>query len=140
MANYQVLSEDAIRYICGLIRDMSSISDAIDDINIRSDGTFSSVKIDKMIKQCLKDGKNYADEVCAALIKLTCKKTTIQPTLENSETNVIYLYSDSGKAPFEQWLKSTPLNDVDHYMFAIYISSFKGANYLPADCINKNCL
>ncbi len=42
-------------------------------------------------------------------------------------------------ATFEQWLKTTPVEDVDHYFFAIYVSSFKGANYLPADCINKDC-
>lgn len=42
-------------------------------------------------------------------------------------------------ATYEAWLKSTPFSDIDHYMFAVYISSFKGANYLPADCQEKNC-
>ena len=47
----------------------------------------------------------------------------------------------ASKKPFtyEAWLRSTPFADVDHYMFAVYISSFKGANYLPADCQEKNC-
>ena len=40
---------------------------------------------------------------------------------------------------YEAWLKATPFSDLDHYMFAVYISSFKGANYLPADCQEKNC-
>ena len=42
-------------------------------------------------------------------------------------------------ATFEQWLKSVPFEDIDHYFFAIYIASFKGANFLPEDCINKGC-
>lgn len=42
-------------------------------------------------------------------------------------------------ATYEAWLKSTPFSDIDHYMFTVYISSFKGANYLPADCQEKNC-
>lgn len=42
-------------------------------------------------------------------------------------------------ANFETWLKTTPYEDVDHYFFSIYISSFKGSNYLPEDCPNKDC-
>lgn len=40
---------------------------------------------------------------------------------------------------YEAWLKSTPFADLDHYFFAIYISSFKGSNYLPLDCKEKGC-
>ena len=126
MANqYTTMSEQAIKYLCGLIREVVSVSDSIDDIHLRTDGTFSSVKIDNLIKQCLADGKDYADEVCAALVKLTCKKTTTLPTLDNSEINVIYLYSADGNAPFEQYLRisetelidmgSTTINLTDYY-------------------------
>ena len=48
MSKYTTLSEEAISYICGLLRNMASVSDGVDDINIRSDGTFSSVKIDEL--------------------------------------------------------------------------------------------
>lgn len=42
-------------------------------------------------------------------------------------------------ATYEAWLKSTPYSDIDHYFFAVYIASFKDANYLPLDCRNKGC-
>lgn len=58
----------------------------------------------------------------------------------NRRYHLIYDHIASPKpATFEQWLKSTPLEDVDHYFFAIYIASFKGANYLPMDCPNPEC-
>lgn len=42
-------------------------------------------------------------------------------------------------ATYEAWAKSTPYSDADHYMFAVYIASFKGANFLPADCEDTKC-
>lgn len=58
----------------------------------------------------------------------------------NRRFNMIYSHIMSPKpAAFETWLKTTPFDDVDSYFFAIYIASFKGANYLPADCINPQC-
>ena len=58
----------------------------------------------------------------------------------NRRYHMIYDHITSPKpATFEQWLKTTPYEDVDNYFFCIYIASFKGANYLPADCINPNC-
>ena len=51
---------------------------------------------------------------------------------------MIYDHIDSPKpASFEAWLKSTPFSDEDNYFFAIYIASFKGANYLPRDCSDQ---
>ena len=48
---------------------------------------------------------------------------------------LIYDHIDSPKpASFETWLKTTPFSDEDNYFFAIYIASFKGANYIPRDC------
>lgn len=42
-------------------------------------------------------------------------------------------------ATYEAWLKSTPYSDIDHYFFAVYIASFKGANFIPLDCKEKGC-
>lgn len=51
---------------------------------------------------------------------------------------LIYDHIDSPKpASFETWLKTTPFSDEDNYFFAIYIASFKGANYLPRDCSDQ---
>lgn len=52
---------------------------------------------------------------------------------------IIYDHIDSPKpASFETWLKTTPFSDEDNLFFAIYIASFKGANYLPRDCSDQN--
>lgn len=52
---------------------------------------------------------------------------------------LIYDHIDSPKpASFETWLKTTPFSDEDNYFFAIYIASFKGANYIPRDCSDQN--
>lgn len=58
----------------------------------------------------------------------------------NRRFHMIYDHIVSPKpATFEQWMKTTPYEDVDHYFFAVYIASFKGANYLPEDCVNEKC-
>lgn len=58
----------------------------------------------------------------------------------NRRFKMIYDHIMSPKpAAFDTWLKTTPFDDIDSYFFAIYIASFKGANYLPADCINPAC-
>lgn len=49
--------------------------------------------------------------------------------------NMIYDHLEGSKpANFTTWLKITPISDIDNYFFAIYISSFMGANYIPVDC------
>lgn len=53
---------------------------------------------------------------------------------------MIYDHIVSNKAgSFEAWTKVTPFADVDHYFFAVYIASFKGSNYMPITCRNKEC-
>ena len=52
---------------------------------------------------------------------------------------MIYDHIASAKpASYETWLKSTPFSDIDHYFFAVYIASFKGANFLPMDCTDQD--
>lgn len=53
---------------------------------------------------------------------------------------MIYDHVETPKpSTFESWLKSTPYVDLDNYFFAIYISSFAGANFIPMDCSNNKC-
>ena len=40
---------------------------------------------------------------------------------------------------FEAWCKSTYAEDLDDYFFAFFIANYKGSNYLPYDCPNKDC-
>lgn len=59
--------------------------------------------------------------------------------MQNRKFHSIYDHLVSKKpSTYEAWVKSTPYSDVDHYFFASYIASFKGANFLPADCDGKN--
>ena len=103
--NYQILSEDAIKYLCGLIRDLASVSEGIDNINLADDKTFSNIYIKNLIDKCLEDANAEAEKLVGALTHLTCEETAIQPTLDNSEINVIYLYSANGNPPYQQFLK-----------------------------------
>lgn len=99
------LSDEALQFLVGLIRNLAKVSDGIDDINLRTDGVYSSVHVKKLIDKCLEDANTHAEAIISNLNKLSSKKTTVQPTLDNSEFNVIYLYSANGNAPFEQFLK-----------------------------------
>ena len=104
--NGTTLTPEALSYLVGLIRDISGLdTKLIDDINLKTNGSWSSVHTKNMIDQSLTDSKEYVDKLIGALNKLSSKKTTVQPTLNNSEFNVIYLYSSSGSAPFDQYLK-----------------------------------
>ena len=52
MANheYKILSEDAIKYLCGLIRDVSTLpSSLIDDINVQTVTSYSSFKLEQLL-------------------------------------------------------------------------------------------
>ena len=63
------------------------------------------------------------------------------PSSLTKRYRLIYDHIDSPKpASFETWIKTTPFSDEDNLFFAIYIASFKGANYLPRDCSDQtNC-
>ena len=53
---------------------------------------------------------------------------------------MIYDHIVSAKpATFEAWTKVTPLADSDHYFFGAYIASFKGSNFMPMTCRNREC-
>jgi hypothetical protein len=53
---------------------------------------------------------------------------------------MIYDHIVSNKAgSFEAWTKVTPFADADHYFFAAYIASFKGSNFMPMTCRNREC-
>ena len=48
--NGWVLTNEGIEYLCGLIRDINGLdTNLIDDINIKSNGTFSSVRINTLL-------------------------------------------------------------------------------------------
>ena len=102
MANYEVLSHAAIVYLTGLIRDLASVSEGVDDLHLASNSTFSSVKIDTLIKQCLQDSNEYTDRLVANLSRLELKIATSES--EITQPNIMYLYKPSGATSYEQYV------------------------------------
>ena len=105
--NGYLFDKDGIEYLCGLIRDMNSISDGISDINIASNSTFSSLKIDNLIKQAVEDNNEYTDRVVSALTHLVAEKIDFEPTLDNTadKKNTLLLYSVNSDTTFNQYLR-----------------------------------
>lgn len=139
MANheYKILSEDAIKYLCGLIRDLASVSEGIDNINLADDKTFSNIYIKNLIDKCLEDANAEAEKLVGALTHLTCKETAIQPTLDNSEINVIYLYSADGNSPYQQFLKISEDKLVDLGSTSISLEDYIKAADIAKDYATK---
>ena len=122
MANYEVLSHAAIVYLTGLIRDLASVSEGVDDLHLASNSTFSSVKIDTLIRQCLQDSNDYTDRLVANLSRLELKLVTSES--EITQPNIMYLYKPSGSTSYEQYvviegtkvlLGTTDINMGDYY-------------------------
>ena len=135
--NYQILSEDAIKYLCGLIRDLASVSEGIDNINLADDKTFSNIYIKNLIDKCLEDANAEAEKLVGALTHLTCEETAIQPTLDNSEINVIYLYSADGNPPYQQFLKISEDKLVDLGSTSISLEDYIKAADVAKDYATK---
>ena len=135
--NYQILSEDAIKYLCGLIRDLASVSEGIDNINLADDKTFSNIYIKNLIDKCLEDANAEAEKLVGALTHLTCEETAIQPTLDNSEINVIYLYSANGNPPYQQFLKISEDKLVDLGSTSISLEDYIKAADVAKDYATK---
>ena len=135
--NYQILSEDAIKYLCGLIRDLASVSEGIDNINLADDKTFSNIYIKNLIDKCLEDANAEAEKLVGALTHLTCEETAIQPTLDNSEINVIYLYSADGNSPYQQFLKISEDKLVDLGSTSISLEDYIKAADVAKDYATK---
>ena len=86
--------------------------------------------------------KEFTGAELERLREFTQESTGRNPSLQSliKRYRMIYDHIIGAKpASFEQWMKSTPLTDEDNYFFAIYIASFKGANYIPKDCTNDKC-
>lgn len=125
---YTTLSREAIKYLCSIIQQVVSLpTDVIDNLNLSTNTTYSSIKIKTIVDQTLENAKEYANDVCAALVKLECRKTTTQPTLDNSDINVIYLYSVDGNAPFHQYLKISETELIDMGSTAIKLDKYLSA-------------
>ena len=137
MANYTTMSLDATKLLCGLIRDLASVSEGIDNLHLADNLTFSNIHIKDLIDKCLQDANTEAEKLVGALTHLTCEETTVQPTLDNSEVNVIYLYSADGNAPYQQYLKISDTKLVDLGNTSISLTDYIKAADVAKDYATK---
>ena len=140
MANkvYTTMSEESIRYLCGLINKIVSLpTDVISNINLADNLTFSNIHIKDLIDKCLQDANAEAQKLVGALTHLTCEETTVQPTLDNSEINVIYLYSADGNAPYQQYLKISDTKLVDLGSTSISLTNYLTSTEIARDYVTK---
>ena len=132
------LSKPALQYMAGLINKIANLdTNLIDDINLKTNGSFSSVHVTELIDECLQKANTYAEVLCNALTKLTAEKTTTLPILDNSEKNVIYLYSSNGSAPFEQYLKISDTELIDMGSTTISLTDYLTATEIARDYCSK---
>ena len=120
--NLTTIEKSAIEYLCGLIRELSSVSEGIDDINLRSDGTFSSVKIDTLLNNLETNCNEYTDRLVANLSRLELKIVTDEADINKS--NILYLHKPDGATSYNQYvviegnkvlLGTTDISMTDYY-------------------------
>ena len=103
MANdYTTISKDGIKNLCGLIRDLASVAEGVDDLHLASNSTFSSVMIDTLIKKCLEDANEYTEKLVANLSRLELKLVTNES--EITQPNILYLFKPDGATSYNQYV------------------------------------
>lgn len=95
---YTLMNKEAIDELCKAVRESHSVSEAIDDDNLATNSTFSSVKIDNLIKVNKAENKEYTDKKIDESISGTIDDT-LSNTSENAVQNkVIKSYVDNSLA------------------------------------------
>ena len=104
MNNLYTLSLDSIKYILGLIRDTVDLpANILDDLHIQSTTTYSSYRLDTLLKALKEENIQYCDEAISKLNKLS--KEIITDKLQITNENTIYLLlTDPVNNVYEQWL------------------------------------
>ena len=111
---YTLLDKEDIDELCKAVRESHSVSEAIDDDNLATNSTFSSVKIDNLIKANKAENKEYTDKKIDESISGTIDDT-LSNTSENAVQNkVIKSYVDNSLANIQSTLNSKA-NSADVY-------------------------
>ena len=121
--NGTTISKEGLEYLCGLIRDINGLdTNLIDDINIKSNGTFSSVRIDTLLTALKTDCNYYTDSLVSNLSRLELKIVTDEADIVDS--NILYLHKPTGQTSYNQYvviegnkvlLGTTDINMSDYY-------------------------
>ena len=111
---YTLMNKEAIDELCKAVRESHSVSEAIDDNNLATNSTFSSVKIDNLIKVNKAENKEYTDKKINESISGNIDDT-LSNTSENAVQNkVIKSYVDNSLANIQTALNSKA-NSADVY-------------------------
>lgn len=98
------LSLDAIKYICNLINQTVDLpSTILDDLHIATNTTYSSYKLDALLKALKEENIEYCDAAIAGLNKLS-KEIITDKTQITNENTIYLLLTDAAKNIYEQWL------------------------------------
>ena len=118
-----IISHEGIEYLCGLIRDINGLdTKLIDDINIKSNGTFSSLRIDSLLNALKTDCNDYTFSLVSNLSRLELKIVTDESSIVDS--NILYLHKPTGQTSYNQYvviegnkvlLGTTDINMTDYY-------------------------
>ena len=107
-----IISHEGIEYLCGLIRDINVLdTKLIDDINIKSNGTFSSVRINTLLNALKTDCNDFANSLVSNLSRLELKVVTNEADM--IEHNKLYLIKKSGETSYSQYVIVTNDSGVD---------------------------
>ena len=117
------LSKEGLEYLCGLIRDINGLdTNLIDDLNIKSNGTFSSVRINTLLNALKTDCNDYTDSLVSNISRLELKIVTDEADIVDS--NILYLHKPTGQTSYNQYvviegnkvlLGTTDINMTDYY-------------------------
>lgn len=98
------LSLDAIKYICNLINQTVDLpSTILDDLHLATNTTYSSYKLDTLLKALKEENIEYCDAAIAGLNKLSKEIITDKSQITNENT-IYLLLTDASKNIYEQWL------------------------------------
>ena len=102
--NLYTLSLDSIKYVLGLISATVDLPNTIlDDLNIQTTTTYSSYRLDTLLKALKDENIKYCDEAIAGLNKLS--KEIVDDSSKVVKENTIYLIlTNPVNNVYEQWL------------------------------------
>ena len=107
-----VLTHEGIEYLCGLIRDINGLdTNLIDDLNIKSNGTFSSVRINTLLNALKTDCNDFANSLVSNISRLELKIVTNEADI--IEHNKLYLIKKAGETSYSQYVIVTNDSGVD---------------------------
>lgn len=108
----KALTEANVELLCSYIKKTyTEASDFIDDNNIKTNGTYSSKKIEDVNESIRTELKKYADDLVKGIITgITVEIASEEPTLDNTTHNKIYLYEiDNENHIYQQYLRTDTL-------------------------------